>query len=284
MSTTPFIQAQGLGRHGWARTLGTLALMVGAGVAGVFAARGTVLPLLRTTLADAPEPVRSGALILMAGGIFICATAGLFFGVRWLHGRPIRSLITTAPRLRFGQLLLGLTLSAGLVGISAYALDPGSLKPLSGMPLTGLAVSFLAMLVGFSIQAPAEEIIFRGYILQVAMRGFRSVWAAACLSVVLFTLAHFGYGIESAISSLTFALGMTVVVVLLGGLEFAMGAHIGNNLIIALLFQDLSDANAPSASGIAWDELAAQAGIMLVLIIVATLIRLSSRRARSVQP
>ena len=116
------------------------------------------------------------------------------------------------------------------------------------------------------------------------MRGFRSVWAAACLSVVLFTLAHFGYGIESAISSLTFALGMTVVVVLLGGLEFAMGAHIGNNLIIALLFQDLSDANAPSASGIAWDELAAQAGIMLVLIIVATLTRLSSRRARSVQP
>jgi membrane protease YdiL (CAAX protease family) len=257
--------------------------MAGAGVAGTFAARGTVLPILRTTLADASEPVRSGALILMMGGIFVCALTGLFLGVHWLHGRPIRSLVTTAPRLRIGQLLLGLILSAGLVGISAYALDPGSLKPLSGVSLTGLSVSFLAMLVGFSIQAPAEEIIFRGYILQVAMRGFRSVWAAAGLSVLLFTLAHFGYGIETALSSLTFAVGMTVIVVLLGGLELAMGAHIGNNLIIALLFQDVLDANTPSASGIAWDELAVEAGIMLVLIIVATLIRFSSRPARSVQ-
>lgn len=273
MTASAFIRAQGLGRHGWARTLGTLALMVGAGVIGVLAARAALLPILRTTLADAPEPVRSGALALMAGGIFACVLAGLFVGVRWLHDRPILSLMTAAPRFRFGQLLLGLCLTAGLVGGAAYGLNPGSLKPLSDVPLVPLAGSFLMMLLGFSIQAPAEEIIFRGYILQVGRRGLGSAWAAAGLSMVLFTLAHVGYGVESAISSLTFAVGLTVLVLLLGGLEFAMGVHIGNNLIITFLLQDLSDANAPSAAGVAWDELIANAAVILVLIGVAALIR-----------
>lgn len=278
---TSFIKANGLGRHGWARTLGTLALMVAAGTAGAFAVRSFVFPIVRTALADAPEPVRSGALALMAGAIFACALAGLFTGVRWLHGRPIRSLCTTTRQFRVGHLLLGMILSGCLIGVTAYALDPGSMKQPSDLSFWALGFGFLAMLIGFSVQAPAEEIIFRGYILQVGRRGFRSDWAAASLSILLFTLAHFGYGIESAIGSLTFAVGLTVVVVLLGGLEFAMGAHIGNNLIIAMLFQDLSDANASSSSGIAWNELAANAGIMLILIAVAALI---SRLARPALP
>lgn len=97
------------------------------------------------------------------------------------------------------------------------------------------------------------------------------------------TLAYPGYRIESAISSLTCAAGLTVVVVLLSSPEFAAEAHIGNNPIIVMPFQDLSDANGPSASSMAWNKLAAIAGIMLILIAVAALIRRFARPALLVE-
>jgi len=279
LTAASFIQADGLGRHGWARTLGVLAITVGAGVAAALAVRGLVFPLLKTGLSDAPETLRSGALALTAGGIFACALLGLLVGTRWLHGRPVRSLVTSAPPFRYGHLLLGLVLSAGLVGVTAYVMDPAAIKPLNEVPMATLAIGFLGMLIGFSIQAPMEEILFRGYILQVAWRGFRSVWAAAGISALLFSLAHLGYNLESALFSLTSAIGLTVIVLLLGGLEFSMGAHIGNNLIIAFLFQDLSRANEDATAGIAWDELGANAGVMLALVAVAFVLRRLSREA-----
>ncbi len=280
MSATAFIRAQGLGRHGWARTLGTLALMIVLAVLAALAARGGAFPILRTTLADAPEPIRSGALALVAGALFGSALIGLLIGVRFLHGRPARSVVTTARRFRWLHLILGFLVSAGLVGALGYLLDPEGLKPLDTLPIGTLALSALMLLAGFAIQAPTEEVLFRGYILQVGWRGFRSPWLTAGLSVVLFTLFHFGYGIESALFSLISAVGLLIVVLLLDGLELTMGAHVGNNLIVAFLFQDLSNANAPSASGIAWDELAANAGVMTALILLALALRRRSTEPR----
>jgi hypothetical protein len=272
MSGADFIDARALGRHGWARTLGTVALTV-AGVAVVLVpTRLLVLPWLQANGADMPEPLRSGLLALMAGLIFTGAMAGLFLGVRLLHGRSLRSLVTSAPRLRWGQTLLGFGLSGLLVGGLGWLLDPGAVKPLAEVDPRILGFSAMAMLVGFSIQAPAEEVVFRGYLLQVARRGFRSRAAAVVLSVALFTLAHLGYGLESALFSLTSAIGLTVCVLLLGGLEFAMGAHVANNLVVAFLFQDLSDANAPSAAGVDWTELAANIVVMGVLVATAAVL------------
>jgi membrane protease YdiL (CAAX protease family) len=190
-----FIQADGQGRHGLARTLGGPALTIGAGIAAAFAARGLVFPILKANLTDAPETVRSAALALTARGMFACALVGLFLGVRYLHGRPIRSLISTAARSRFGHLLLGLIVSGGLIGVVGYVMHPSAMKPLTDLPLAAVACSYLAMLIGFSIQATTEEVLFRGYIMQVAWRGFRSIWAAAGLSAVHFSLAHLGYNL-----------------------------------------------------------------------------------------
>ena len=273
MNSAAFIDAQGRGKHSWPRTLGTLGLMVAAAAAIIIPLRAVVLPWLSANADDMPEPVRSGILALSAGLIFGGALAGLFLGVRWLHARGARTLLTAAPRFRWAQLALGFGLSAAMVGGASWLLDPASVKPLSSVDPRALAFGALALLVGFSIQSSAEEILFRGYILQVARRGLRSRWAAALLSIALFTLVHVGYGIEAAIFSLTSAVGITICVLLLDGLEFAIGAHIANNFIVALLFEELSNANAPSVSGIAWEELAANGVIMAVLVAVALLLR-----------
>ena len=113
-----------------------------------------------------PEPVRSGILALSAGLIFGGALAGLFLGLRWLHARGARTLLTAAPRFRWAQLALGFGLSAAMVGGASWLLDPASVKPLSSVDPRALAFGALALLVGFSIQSSAEEILFRGYILQ----------------------------------------------------------------------------------------------------------------------
>jgi uncharacterized protein len=281
MSAPAFIQAQGQGRHGWPRTLGTLALAAGGGAAGVLLARTYALPWMQTALADSPEPVRSAALALMAGAIFACVLLGLFAGVRLLHRRPVRSVLTAAPRFRTRQLVLGFLVSAALVAGLGFALDPSGVKTFDAIPAQTLAMVAAAMLAGFLIQASAEEILFRGYMPQIGWRIGRSLWMALLPGIGLFTLAHLGYNIESALFSLITAIGLTAVVMVLDGLELAMGAHIGNNFVVALLFQDLSDANAPSASGIDWAELGANAAVMLALILVALVLRSRSRRTLS---
>lgn len=278
MSAPAFIRAQELGRHGWPRTFGTLALAVGGGLAGVLLARTFALPWMQMQLADSPEPVRSAALAVMAGAIFACVLAGLFAGVRLLHRRPLLPVLTTAGRFRTGQLIFGFLVSATLVAGLGYALDPSDMKAFDAIPGQVLAVVVTAMLAGFVVQASAEEILFRGYMPQVGWRIGRSLWMALLPSIGLFTLGHVGYGLESALFSLITALGLTAVVLLLDGLELAMGAHIGNNFVVALLVQDLSDVNAPSASGLDWAELGANAAVMLTLIAVAFVLR-SRRRA-----
>lgn len=283
MSGADFIDAGGKGRHDWWRTLTVLAITVGATLGGALAIRGAVLPSMQDRLGDAPEIVRSAALALMAGAIFAVAMVALFICVRWLHQRSIHSLLTSASRFRWSHLLIGLGISAGLVGVSTWWLDPASMKSFADVPLSTLALCGVAMLVGFAIQAPAEEILFRGYLLQVARRGFRSRWAAALLSGTLFALAHLGYGLESAAFSLASAVAATLFVVLLGGLEFSMGAHIGNNLIIAFLFQDLSNANAPSAAGFDWRALGVSIGVLVVEVLIVLWLR-QRGRSRAVSP
>lgn len=61
------------------------------------------------------------------------------------------------------------------------------------------------IVVGLGMAAFAEELLFRGWLLQVGRRGFRSTWPTAALSVAMFTLAHLGYGTDAASFAFVFA-------------------------------------------------------------------------------
>jgi len=273
MTSAAFIDAQGQGRHGWLRTMGTLGLIIAGAVVVLIPVRVLVFPWLQANGADMPEPIRSGILALAAGALFAGVLAGLFMGLRWLHRRSVSSVLTTAPRFRLSHALIGFTVTVVLVGGVGILMDPEGIKPLADFDPGIVAFSLVAMLIGFGIQASAEEVLFRGYILQVAQRALRSRWAAAALSIGLFTVAHYGYGVESAVFSLITAVGLTACVLLLNGLEMAMGIHVANNLVVGFLFQDLANANAPSASGFAWDQIAADAAIMVALVGIAFALR-----------
>lgn len=97
MSPDDFIKAGDLGRHGWARTTGIGALVVGGGIAGNLLVRIVLLPTVKTVFKHPSELIRSSVLAVrvavMPGG----ALAVLFVGTRWLHQRSVHTLVTAAP-------------------------------------------------------------------------------------------------------------------------------------------------------------------------------------------
>ena len=53
---------------------------------------------------------------------------------------------------------------------------------------------------------------------------------------------HFGYGVESFLSSWVFGIAFAIIVHLQNSIEFVSGAHNANNLLLSLVFLDLSEA------------------------------------------
>ncbi len=165
------------------------------------------------------------------------------FSMNWLiHGRSPRTLITANEPFRWAQMAasfsvifllgfatLGLTLLIS-PGAVVYVLD---LKPfLAFLPL---------VLVLVPLQVLAEEVVFRGYLLQLVGRftGLRLV--LLLLPASLFWAAHLENepvylgGIWAILGYAAIALYLTFLALACNGLEHAIGVHLGVNLYAFLI-------------------------------------------------
>ncbi len=100
----------------------------------------------------------------------------------------------------------------------------------------------LPMLGLLIIQSGAEEILFRGYLLQtISARGGNFIWAAI-LPSVLFGALHFDYesfgnnAFAYVISTAIFGMILCAVTLRLGNLGAAFGLHFFNNLIAIFIY------------------------------------------------
>jgi membrane protease YdiL (CAAX protease family) len=120
-----------------------------------------------------------------AGGIGVVLAAA-----RWLDGRPIATL-GLEPRGAVGRWLRGglvaMLLMGLIVGVSYSLVDQATwtLNPDAGRA----AVALVAGLVGFLVQGPSEEILLRGYVLQIVAARWSLTWAIGA-SAVLFGVLH----------------------------------------------------------------------------------------------
>lgn len=126
-----------------------------------------------------------------------------------------------------------------LVSIIVFAAYVATL-PLRGQPLVlhpqpGFG-AFLAVIVLTSpLQAIAEEVFFRGYLLQ-AFGGFaRSPWPGIVASALVFALFHGAQNVPLFVSRFVFGLLAAWLVVRTGGLEAGIAAHVVNNLFAFIL-------------------------------------------------
>jgi len=289
----PFLDAARLGRNDWWRfaltllvvfaavfVLGSVPMLFGVGYVMFDGDPATEFDLTTGALLGL-NPILSFALLLFP---FIAWLVSLRFSMAVFHRRSLRTLISPGP-IRWGRLLAGAgvwVVLAALMAVVESLLFTGRYAFTPNLPL--LLPFALAALVLIPIQTSAEEIFFRGYVLQSAGLVVRQPLVLAALSGVLFALPHAANPEVGAgflpVMGFYFLFGAALAWLTLhdGGLELALGVHAGNNLFTALFANfEGSALQTPAlftASGFdPWYNLIAAAIALLLLLIVFVRLR-----------
>jgi membrane protease YdiL (CAAX protease family) len=169
--------------------------------------------------------------------------AGLVLTVKFIHGRPLLTLITPEAGVHWMRVARGAlvwAVIAAAIVVIEDALFPGRYYLSFD---AGRFFAFLTLvLVLTPIQAGAEELVFRAYSMQGLALLTRRPALIAVASSVIFTAPHLlnpevhQYGMLIMAANY-FAIGMLLATVTLrdGRLELAIGLHAVNNVFLALV-------------------------------------------------
>ncbi|MEL7462467.1 MAG: type II CAAX endopeptidase family protein [Pseudomonadota bacterium] len=179
--------------------------------------------------------------VLFALATFLLWWPGLWLGMKLMHKRGLGSLFPATQR---GPVRLFATGFAVAVGFGALSIAVGAFaSPIERSDLgvgTWLALLPLALIL-LLIQTGAEELLFRGYLLQQLAARFHGHWIAwGLIPSLIFGALHYNPtapgGAEVAVA--VTALGgfvMAVVTARTGGLAAAWGLHMGVNTVALLI-------------------------------------------------
>ncbi|HEX5777141.1 MAG TPA: CPBP family intramembrane glutamic endopeptidase [Caulobacteraceae bacterium] len=188
----------------------------------------------------------SYAFEFSAIGLSLFAMAASFLAIAgWLYKRPVKSFITAAPRFRWGLVAIGFAVAAPLVGLAIaaeVAIGETTLAPpiLRATDWTEAAGYIGVAVVFLFLAALAEEMFFRGWLLQQTSAFTRSIPILLIVNGVLFSLVHGDPDPGAFVVRAAMGIGWCWVGLRLGGLEFATGAHLANNLAVTLFIQPLT--------------------------------------------
>ncbi|AEV70389.1 CPBP family intramembrane glutamic endopeptidase [Acetivibrio clariflavus] len=179
----------------------------------------------------------------------VCFFIGVYVAMRCIHQRSIKTLITPEDKINWKKFFIGFGVYGILVILSSvadylaapetYRISFDAAKFFVGLPV---------ILILTPIQTTAEELFFRGYILQGFGRKIKNTVILSVISGFIFMVPHLlnpevfksrSMGGFETISGVAyyFLVGFifSVVTIKTNSLEVAMGAHMVNNLIGALL-------------------------------------------------
>jgi membrane protease YdiL (CAAX protease family) len=162
----------------------------------------------------------------------------------FLHRRPWRTLITTRQSISWRRIFQGAAVW-GVIMLCSVVIQ-SVLFPeryVWTFDAQRWLLFFILALLLTPIQCAAEEVFFRGYLLQAFGRISRHPLVAASLSSVMFTLPHLANPEVTAngmwIMVVTyFAMGLFFALVALrdARLELSIGAHTANNFFLMVFF------------------------------------------------
>lgn len=191
---------------------------------------------------DASTPAKAAIFFLTFLGYHL----GLWITVKTLHKRGFRSLFGPALRVNWRHFRVGLLVA---IGTSIAAIILQFVQPLflpagddipaqQSMSLASWALLIVPALALVLLQIFAEELVFRGYVLQQLRARFRSIWIWAILPSLAFGVLHFDpatYGLNAVFyvtHTTVIGILLAIVTVRTGNIGAAAGLHFGNNAML----------------------------------------------------
>ena len=239
MSANQFLDQARQGRNEFWRYLLTVGLVIAASfwVSLVFS---LIAILFKGTDLDQYPPL---VMLLLGTSPFPFALLALWFGVRVLHKRTFRSLVTPFQKINWKQLIISAGLWFLLAGISDLILSflqPGNYH--WNLDLVRFLPYLLVVLIVIPIQTSTEEFIFRAYLPQGLSRFTPRLWLPWIIPSIVFGLLHSlnpevdTYGFLLTIPFyIGFGLVLGWITLRSRSLELALGLHLANNLYASLI-------------------------------------------------
>ncbi len=245
--TTPFWSPAKPRPELWRSLLGLVLIHL-----AFFAMTFAVIWLGARALGVAPQSIVGGGTPAAATVFFATFTGyhlGLFLVVRFLHKRSYRSLFGPDCRLNRRHFLFGLGAAALVAGLSsvfdATGFFPGTTNDdaviVQNLPFEHWALLLVPALALIFIQTLAEELVFRGYLLQQLRARFSSAWVWAVLPSTLFGMLHFDpatYGSNAYFYVLHTTMAgiiLSLITMRTGNIGAAAGLHMANNAMLLIL-------------------------------------------------
>jgi len=282
--------------RGWRWVVGTLFILVvwlvGVVILGVAMLPYTgVDPVALFSGEDILGAMPTWGYLFFALITFVPLFLGTLFAYRFIVGTKLRYLFSTIGSFRWWRVGLGFWVWLALVGGPVmvavwaqpqdyrYAFDPVTFVPY-----------FVVAIVLLPIQTTAEELFFRGWIIQWAAKRVGNILWLSTVSGVLFSIPHL-LNPEASSDLLGAFFGFFTVGFALGwvtvrdrSLEVAIGAHLSNNLFAALIVGYEGGALPAEALYVA-DSLEWQSSNLISLFIVPLFILLTrAGRPKSQSP
>ena len=251
MSNKNFIELAYAGRNDFWRYLATLFLVFLGwqfiGVIPLFAVSYLKAGDAQTWIDSAEDAflglgIDSNLYLLLIIFSFIGGLAFLLLGVRTIHHRKVKTLISIRTNVDWKRVFFGFgfwfLVSATLIFID-YLVHPEDFESnFNWMPFLILVI---VSLVFIPFQTSFEELLFRGYLMQGVGILFKNAWAPLVLTSV-------GFGLLHAFNPEVEKLGPLILLYYIGtgflfgiitlmdeGTELALGMHAANNIVAALI-------------------------------------------------
>ena len=253
---TKYIDLARQGKNDWWRYLTSILIILVSWV--VFSLLLSIL-LILTNILIHPKRVSSNPSTVNLAGFspwvtvmvtllsYLPLLASLLLVVRYIHQRPILSLITSLPRLDWKRLATGYLFFMVLIALTCAVeatLFPGRYK------LTFNALEwfkfFPLILILIPMQAATEEMLLRGYLMQSLGLLSRRTLVPVILSSLIFMSLHLANPEVKADLVLTlvyyFFVGLLFALVTVkdNRLELAIGAHAATNMFVLVVNNSVS--------------------------------------------
>ncbi|MCI1748419.1 MAG: CPBP family intramembrane metalloprotease [Acidipropionibacterium sp.] len=147
---------------------------------------------------------------------------------RYLHHRSPRWVWSVQPGLRVRFMLVVMVVAAVVLNLSQVLSRDLGHTAFHAPHLWWLWL--LAILLTSPLQAAAEEVFFRGYLMNCLGALGANKWLSVIGSALIFALFHGTQNLWLFIDRFSFGLAAGALVLVTGGLEAGIAAHIVNNL------------------------------------------------------